>query len=221
MTKILYEDKYIAVAIKPAGVLSEGEMPDLLAESLGAIRAERGEAPPSAIYPVHRLDKETEGLMIYALDAKAAATLSADISEGRWEKSYRAWLWGVPEKESDTLCDLLYYDRARGKSFVVQRERKGVKAASLEYKVISRHPDGKRTLVKVKLHTGRTHQIRVQFASRGLSLCGDRRYGAPAESGKSLALCSTELGFTHPKTKEKMRFSYIPEEMRDSPSRLT
>ena len=92
MTKILYEDKYIAVAIKPAGVLSEGEMPDLLAESLAAIRAERGEAPPSAIYPVHRLDKETEGLMIYALDAKAAATLSADISEGRWEKSYRAWL---------------------------------------------------------------------------------------------------------------------------------
>lgn len=216
---VLYEDKYIAVAVKPAGVHSEGEgkgtMPSLLCEALSAIRAERGEAPPSAVYPVHRLDKETEGLMIYALDPKAAASLSADISEGRWSKVYRAWLWGAPERERDTLCDLLYYDRTRGKSFVVQRERKGVKAASLEYEVISRSSDGKRTLVQIKLHTGRTHQIRVQFASRGLSLCGDRRYGAPAESGKSLALCSTELGFTHPKTKKEMHFSYIPEGMRE------
>ena len=208
MTKILYEDKYIAVAIKPAGVLSEGEMPDLLAESLGAIRAERGEAPPSAIYPVHRLDKETEGLMIYALDAKAAATLSADISEGRWEKSYRAWLWGVPEKESDTLCDLLYYDRARGKSFVVQRERKGVKAASLEYEVISHHPDGKRTLVKVKLHTGRTHQIRVQFASRRLPLFGDGRYGGIR--GTDMALWSYSLEFEHPASGKPMTFKKVP-----------
>ena len=213
---VLYEDKYIAVAVKPVGVLSEGEMPALLYEELGTLRAERGEAPPKAVYPVHRLDKETEGLMIYALDGKAAAELSADISEGRWSKVYRAWLWGMPEKDSGTLCDLLYYDRTRGKSFVVQRERKGVKVASLEYEVISRSPDGKRTLVQIKFHTGRTHQIRVQFASRGLSLCGDRRYGAPAESGKSLALCSTELGFIHPKTKKEMHFSYIPEGMKEN-----
>ncbi len=212
---VLYEDKYIAVVVKPAGVLSEGEMPALLYETLTAVRAERGEAPPKAVYPVHRLDKETEGLMIYALDGKAAAELSADISEGRWSKVYRACLWGEPDKDSDTLCDLLYYDRTRGKSFVVQRERKGVKAASLEYEVLSRSHDKKRTLVQIKLHTGRTHQIRVQFASRGLSLCGDRRYGAPAESGKSLALCATELSFTHPKTKEEMHFCYLPEGMRE------
>ena len=215
MTKILYEDKYIAVAIKPAGVLSEGEMPDLLAESLAAIRAERGEAPPSAIYPVHRLDKETEGLMIYALDGKAAAELSADISEGRWSKVYRACLWGAPEKDSDTLCDLLYYDRTRGKSFVVQRERKGVKAASLEYEVISRSPDGKRTLVQIKLHTGRTHQIRVQMANKGCGIWGDTKYNPLFSRTKrryrQIGLYSSRIELNHPVTGEPMVFKHEPE----------
>lgn len=212
--RILYDDEFITVCVKPAGTLSEGEganaLPSMLLDALTRIRADRGERAPGAIYPVHRLDKETEGLMVYALSSEAAAALSADISADRWSKVYRAWLWGEPEKEGDTLHDLLYYDRTRGKSFVVQRERKGVKAASLEYKVIGK--DENRTLVEVKLHTGRTHQIRVQFASRGIPLCADRRYGAPAQSGRSLALCATELCFFHPKTKKEMRFCDIPKE---------
>lgn len=216
MIEILYEDAHIAVCVKPAGALSEGEgkdaLPSMLLTELSDIRTKRAEAPPSAVFPVHRLDRDTEGLMVYALSPKAAAGLCRDISEGKWEKLYRAWLWGEPESDADTLRDLLYYDRARGKSFVVERERKGVKRASLEYKVIARRPEENRALVEIKLHTGRTHQIRVQFASRGLPLCADRRYGAPAESGKTLALCSVELGFTHPESKEKMSFRRIPEQ---------
>ena len=216
MIELLYEDAYIAVCVKPAGLLSEGEgkdaLPTLLKEHLAQLRSQRQEAPPTAIYPVHRLDRDTEGIIVYALSSSAAAGLSADISAGKLDKLYRAWLWGAPERESDTLCDLLYYDRSRGKSFVVDRERKGVKSASLEYRTIGKGSDGKRALVEVRIHTGRTHQIRVQFASRGLPLCGDRRYGAPSESGKALALCSTELGFFHPITKEKLHFCRIPEQ---------
>ena len=105
---------------------------------------------------------------------------------------------------------MLYYDRNRGKSFVVSRERKGVKDAALSYQVLEISNDKKTTRVSVTLETGRTHQIRVQFASRGIPLCGDRRYGAPAESGKSLMLCASSLSFKHPITGEAMDFSITP-----------
>jgi len=198
MIEILHLDEYMVAAIKPAGIISESNgqsgFPDLLAKEL---------ALPS-LYPVHRLDKETSGVMVYALSSEAAAILSRDITDGHWQKTYMAKVCGVPEKESDTLKDLLYYDRALSKSFVVTRERKGVKEAVLHY-TVEAVENGYSTL-KIQLETGRTHQIRVQFASRGLPLCGDRRYGAPAESGKSLALCACELKLRHPKTKEDMEF---------------
>lgn len=205
MINILYHDKYIVVAEKPAGLLSEGEgadcFPALLREELISL----GHTDPRPL-TVHRLDKETRGIMVYALSQKAAAVLSTSIAEGRWEKTYLAKLWGVPQKENDRLCDLLYYDRARSKSFVVDRQRKGVKEAILDYSIVSISPDRTTSLVRVSLLTGRTHQIRVQFASRRLPLCGDRRYGAPAESGKSLALCAVSLAFDHPKSGRRMEF---------------
>ena len=147
--------------------------------------------------------------MVYALTQRAAAVLSSDIAGGSWTKIYTALLWGSPEKDKDRLCDMLYYDKKRSKSFVVDRERKGVKQAILDYEVLT-SLDKKRTVVRVQLQTGRTHQIRVQFASRGLPLCGDRRYGAPKESGKELALCSSELNFFHPKSKERLSFTIKP-----------
>ena len=200
MINILYDDEYIAVAVKPAGVISEsGGFPDLLRDELSQTRGEK-----INLYTVHRLDKETEGIMVYALSQEAAADLSRDITNGLWQKTYSARVCGIPQKESDTLRDLLYYDRARSKSFVVKRERKGVKEAILHYSV-ERVCDGYSTL-KIHLETGRTHQIRVQFASRGLPLCGDRRYGAPASSGKSLALCACGLKLRHPKTMEELEF---------------
>ena len=208
MPKILYLDKNIVVAVKPSGYLSEGggdlSLPDALTKEIGV-----------PVLAVHRLDRETEGIIVYALDKSSAAALSAQIQGGDWKKIYTAVLWGVPEKESGRLCDMLYYDRSKNKSFVVKKERKGVKSALLDYSVLWTSEDKKRSAVSVTLGTGRTHQIRLQFASRGTPVCGDRRYGAPAESGKALCLFATSLSFRHPATNEQMEFSIKPDISKD------
>lgn len=157
----------------------------------------------SEVFPVHRLDKETQGLAVYALSSAAAARLSEQIREGKFQKEYIAELCGVPERQTDELCDLLFFDRKRCRSYVVDRERKGVRSAKLSYTLLSE--DGKYSTVRVKLYTGRTHQIRVQFASRGMPLRGDRRYGAPADSGE-FSLRSCFLSFIHPTTNERLTF---------------
>ena len=201
MTEILYFDKDICVCIKPRGVLSEGEEQNCLPLLLRDALSQKG--VETKVFPVHRLDKETCGLMVYALNSKAAADLSRQIQEGGFEKEYIAELCGVPEKESDELCDLLFFDRKRCRSYVVDRKRAGVKSARLSYTLLS--TDGKYSTLRVKLYTGRTHQIRVQFASRGMPLRGDRRYGAPSGSGE-FSLRSCYLAFNHPKTNNKLVF---------------
>lgn len=200
--KIVYEDKYIIVCHKSAGELSEGEGKDCLPFVIREHLLEQGRCD-AEVFTVHRLDKETEGLMVYALDKSCAAALSEDVREGRFCKEYLAVCHGEPDAPKGELVDLLYYDRNRGKSFVVERKRTGVKQASLEYEVLDTK-DGL-SLLKIRLHTGRTHQIRVQLASRGHSLAGDRRYGAPKGDGyRTVALLSHRLAFSHPKTKENM-----------------
>lgn len=197
--EILYEDKYLIFAVKPVGVISQkgdGEnMIDLLSEGRGVV------------YPVHRLDTAVGGVMVFAKSPQAAAKLSSLVSRNEIEKRYIAVLQGVPEKEADTLIDLLFKDSRKNKSFVVNRERKGVKKASLEYELLSVKDD--LSLVKVKLHTGRTHQIRVQFSSRRLPLLGDGKYGSRCNKC-SVALWSAELSFTHPFTSEKLSFKAFP-----------
>lgn len=203
MLDLLYYDTDIAVCVKPAGVVceeaGEGSLPSLLANEL----KERGAGDFTPL-TVHRLDKETTGIIVYALNAKSAAALSLSLQNREIEKIYHALCVGNIEKDTDTLRDLLFYDRKRSKSYVVDRKRNGVKEALLDYTVIKRFAD--KTLLSVKLHTGRTHQIRVQFSSRGHALCGDRRYGAPAEYGNRLCLCATELSFPHPRTKKLLHF---------------
>ena len=209
MINILYDDGFIAVAVKPCGLLSEGEGEDCFPTVLKkALEEKSGKAV--TVFPVHRLDRATEGLMVYALTKDSAASLSTQISSGEWNKIYTALLTKAPQKSADTLCDLLYYDKTKGKSFVVKKERKGVKSASLSYETIGKGADGKATAVRVELQTGRTHQIRVQFASRGMPLVGDRRYGAPAEFGNTLALCATQLRLKHPTTNEELMFEIEP-----------
>ena len=190
--KILYEDEYIIACVKPVGVLSQGggsaNMPEFLKE--------HGE-----IFPLHRLDKEVGGVMVFAKTHAAAGKMSALIAEGKMAKEYYAVVRGEPENKSGIFEDLLFKDSSKNKSFVVKRMRKGVKKASLEYETQKTLTDGdkKYSLVKIKLHTGRTHQIRVQFSSRKMPLLGDGKYGGKCEGCKT-ALWSYSLSFLHPFT---------------------
>ena len=201
--EILYEDPSVIVCIKPRGVSSQADKNG--GESMVTILSEH---TGGEIFPVHRLDKETGGVMVYAKTQKAAAALSRDIAEHKFHKEYLALVHGAPEKSEDTLFDLLFHDRAKNKSYAVKRERSGVKKAELEYKLLeTKEIKGEKySLLRVVLHTGRTHQIRVQFASRKMPLSGDRKYGAQ-DGEKNLGLWAAKLKFTHPETGETLEFT--------------
>jgi len=174
--EILFEDESVTVAVKPPALLSErAEGGNGFADRLAARN------PNGYVGVIHRLDRGVGGVMVYARTPIAAARLSADVQAHRFEKEYLAWLHGRPQSDASTLRDLLFHDRMKNKTFVVERTRKGVKEAVLDYTVIGERTDSAgetNTLVKVRLHTGRTHQIRVQFSHRGHPLLGDGKYGA-------------------------------------------
>ena len=199
MIDILYMDEKIIVCIKPAGVLSTDEpggLPGLLREQLGI----------ETVRTVHRLDRVVSGVMVVARNAKSASELSRQVRENEFEKEYLAVVHGVPA-ESGTLRDLLGRDKARKMTFVADSPAKGVQEAVLDY--VRLNTDGEYSRVKVRLHTGRTHQIRVQYASRGFPLVGERKYSElndPCE----IALFSHKIAFTHPGTGERMQFSAYP-----------
>ena len=161
--EILYSDRDLVVCVKPVGLDSEGELPAALKELLG------GEN-----FPLHRLDKNVGGVMVYARTKSAAAALSKAIQEGSMVKEYVAKVHGTPP-EADIFTDLLFKDSRKNKVFVVKKARAGVKEAKLQYRHLG---EG---LVHVRLFTGRSHQIRVQFSSRGFPLVGDHKYGSRAE----------------------------------------
>ncbi len=197
--KILFEDKSIIVCIKDRGLLSQ-------ADDRGAknMITELSLVTGGEIYPLHRLDREVGGVMVYAKTKQAAAKLSRDITEHRFIKEYVALIHGKPETESGEMSDLLFKDSKKNKSFVVKRERKGVKRALLEYTLLE--TKGDYSTVLVRLHTGRTHQIRVQFASRKMPLVGDKKYGAK-DSAENIGLWSYGITFNHPLTGESLCFT--------------
>lgn len=185
MIPILKETAAFVVCLKPAGVSAQGEdaaaLPQLLKKQL-----------KSEIFPVHRLDQAVGGVMVCAKTAKEAARLSACIAAGTFHKTYLAAVRGCPAETCGEWEDLLFHDRAKNRTYVVGRMRGGVKKARLAYEVLAAQ-DGK-SLVRVRLYTGRTHQIRVQFASRGYPLLGDGKYGS-RDHGCTCALWSHLLEF--------------------------
>ena len=192
---ILYEDPYLVLCVKPVGVLSEDSeqgacMPALLRRHYQAL------GQSDHIATVHRLDRVVGGVMLFSRRRDITGRLTAAVAERRVTKEYLAVLRGHPAEDSATLTDLLFRDAAKNKSYVVKRMRKGVREASLDYTVLGR--TDALSLVRVRLHTGRTHQIRVQFSSRGLPLLGDIRYGSKADC--TAALWSYHMAFTHPVT---------------------
>ena len=203
MIEILYRDRDIAVVVKPVGALSERDgnkvsVPLLLEEATGE----------KDIRSVHRLDKNVGGVMVWALNARAASKLTEDVKNGKVVKEYAAVVKGVPEPEEGEMLDLLYHDPSKNKTFVVKRERRGVRDAKLAYRTVC-VKDGL-SLVRVRLFTGRTHQIRVQFASRSLPLVGDGRYGDRGGGDKPL-LFSFRLSFEHPVTGKPLSFTALPD----------
>ena len=191
--EILFSDPHIAVCVKPVGLDSEAEVPAALAESLGG-----------TFYTVHRLDKNVGGVMVYARTSGAAAALSKAIQDGTMIKEYVAMVHGVPPEAGD-WTDLLFKDSSKNKVFVVKKERRGVKKARLEF---TRLREGEDSLVRIRLHTGRSHQIRVQFASRGYPLVGDHKYGA-RDNAAAPMLFSCCLTFPH--RGKTLRFEQLPE----------
>jgi len=197
--KILYADRDIAVCLKPVGLNSENEgMPALLS----------GQLDKKEVFCVHRLDMAVGGVMVYALSKKAAAGLSAQIASQKMKKEYFAIVQGAPEEKRGILRDLLFRDKGRNKSYVVKRKRAGVREAELEYECIESKAD--KSLIHITLHTGRSHQIRVQFSSRKMPLLGDVKYGSSYRDCP-IALWSGALGFIHPISGESMHFEQLPE----------
>ena len=175
--EIFHSDKNFVVIVKPVGMDSEHDVPAALG----------GE-----VYPIHRLDKNVGGVMVFAKTKSAAAALSKAVQEGSMVKEYLAIVHGTPPESGD-WTDLLFKDSSKNKVFVVKKERRGVKKARLEFRRLAA---GKESLVRIRLHTGRSHQIRVQFASRGFPLVGDSKYGA-RDSAPAPLLYSCRITFPY------------------------
>ena len=191
--EILHSDKNLVVLIKPVGLDSETEVPAALKEQLG------GE-----VYPIHRLDKNVGGVMVYARTKQAASALSKAVQEGAMVKEYVAMVHGTPPEDGD-WTDLLFKDSSKNKVFVVKKERRGVKKARLEFTTLR---SGEESLVRIRLHTGRSHQIRVQFSSRGFPLVGDHKYGSRDDKKEPMLFSCC---ITFPWKGESKKFEALPD----------
>ena len=200
--EILYADDSILLCIKPPRILSTDEpggAPELVRKALGQ--------PKADVRTVHRLDRVVGGLMVLARNPEAASELSRQIREDQFEKEYLAVVHGAPEQPQGRLEDLLLRDKARKMTMVVSEPGKGGQPAALRYRLLEQKNGMSR--VRICLETGRTHQIRLQFASRGMPLVGERKYST-REDPCEIALWSCRLAFYHPATGQRMEFTRQP-----------
>ncbi|MCQ2429045.1 MAG: RluA family pseudouridine synthase [Clostridia bacterium] len=204
---ILYEDAALVIAEKPAGMPSQPDpngQPDLYS----ALSVSR-----PGLSLIHRLDTPTGGVMVFGKTSQTAAALSAAVQDHNvFIKEYLCVLSSAPDEPDGEMSDLLFHDSVRNKTYPVDRKRAGAKSARLAYRVVSTLPD-RHTLVLVRLYTGRTHQIRAQFAARGLPLVGDGKYGS-REKAPSLALWAVRLTFPHPLTRKPVQAVSLPDNTR-------
>ena len=207
--RILFEDKNFIVVEKPAGVESQssGGFEDDMVSLIQKHLPDTGREPYVGV--VHRLDKMVSGVMVYALDPKTAADLSSQVAGKQLNKKYQAILAGIPKDKKGELRDYLVKDSAANVTRVCDAKTKGAREAILKYRVTENKYTGGKQLsrVEIELITGRHHQIRVQFGSRGWPILGDAKYGYKGDP-EPIALAATELSFIHPKTKKEMRFKY-------------
>ena len=210
--EILFEDRDIIVVCKDTGILSQRDesgnvnLQDMISDYLSE-KGEKGET-----FVLHRLDRNVGGVMVYAKNKRSAAQLSGQIQKRVFMKEYLAVIHSKPEQSEGVFEDLLFKDSKKNKSYVVTRARKGVKDAKLSYKLLGTRESeyGEISLVRVLLHTGRTHQIRVQCSSRKMPLVGDGKYGG-SDKCESIGLWSCSVSFIHPSTGEKVTFEKIPD----------
>ena len=199
--EILYSDEKIVVCIKPAGVPSTDEpggLPELVRNALGD--------PKATVKTVHRLDQVVSGVMVLARTARAASDLSEQIRNHQFEKKYLATIHGCPAEDKGTFRDLLARNKTEKKTYIVTELVKDAQEAVLDYRVLAKTDELSK--VRIRLHTGRTHQIRAQFSGRGFPLVGDKKYGLGEEC--NIALWSCRVAFHHPKTGEFMEFQKEP-----------
>ena len=199
--ELLYVDEKIVVCIKPAGVPSTDEpggLPELVRSALGD--------PKATVKTVHRLDQVVSGVMVLARTARSASDLSEQIRNHQFEKEYLAAIHGCPAEDKGTFRDLLARNKAEKKTYIVTEPAKDAQEAVLDYRVLAKTDELSK--VRVRLHTGRTHQIRAQFSGRGFPLVGDKKYGLGEEC--NIALWSCRVAFHHPKTGEFMEFQKEP-----------
>ncbi len=206
MIKIISDNKNYVVCEKPSGLISEFSenknisFPAILSEQLGN----------AELFTVHRLDKEVSGIMVYAKNKHAAAAFSQQIQNGSFEKEYVTIVNGRTSPDKAELVDLLFHDKTKNKTYVVKKKRNGVKEARLKYSLVTYDPSSDSSILRVKLFTGRTHQIRVQLSFIGHSIHGDRKYGSEV-AAKPIRLHSFLLSFYDPDTKHKETFTSVPE----------
>ena len=213
MLKVIYEDNQIIVVEKPVNIPSQGDKTgdeDMLTIVKKYIKEKYNKPGDVYLGLVHRLDRPTGGVMVFARTSKSASRLSEQIRNGDFHKKYLAIIDGRMEKKSGTMVDYLTKNEKKNISRVVDKSTKNSKMACLDYEEYIYNEEINLSVVKVSLHTGRHHQIRVQFSSRGHSLYGDQKYGTRGR-GKQLCLWAYSLSFIHPTLKKEVTFESYPE----------